>query len=190
MAETKADAKTGIKQANFEAILKGTGAVDNAEFLREIKPLYNVDRPSTFYSSEVYIQFLEAVRNKVYPDLSPDEAYYRIGVTGFEGYMHHTIVGRVAMAGLALMRLGNVRAAKVGDRIWKDAGMGEAESEQLTKTSVLSHYRSFLIHPGIVLGSTYETLKLLGGKNIRHILIYLPSSKLNNYDFDVIYEWD
>ncbi len=188
MSTSEQTANRRIKQITMESIIKGTGAIDNPAFMQELKPIYDIDHPDSDYSPQVYQQFIEFCRQRLYPSLPREKALFEIGRASFEGYYRGTVTGRVMLAAIKIMS--PARLMKLAARLWEDAGQGECEAIQLGPKKFRLHYRNFIPLPYGVAGIAIEGLKAAGAKSPHYQIEMLdsPVPYLNN--FDIVFEWD
>lgn len=187
MSEPNSSPEPRVANMTFEAILKGVGAADNPELLEELKPVYNAAQPRVYYSPEEFKAFTEILRQKYYPDLSPEEGLFELGRKSFHGYLKGTIVGRVAFAAIHIM--GPSRVVMM-TRLWRDTGLGEAITEKLGEKRFRSTYRNFVIESPSIAGTAVESVIVAGAKNVRHQVEELPSSGPDQHNFNIVFEWD
>lgn len=188
MTGTTSFSDSTVKQVVFEAVLKGTGAINDPAILQELKPFYNLTRPQHLYSPEALQQFLLSLCEKLYPALATEQALFEIGKRSFHGFNKGTIVGKVALAAIHIM--GPVRLMKMNGKLWEDVGVGQCRIEQIGEKRFRSHYRNFALLSHGAAGCAAEALNVAGAKNLRYTLEPLPAPGSYRHNFNIVYEWD
>lgn len=178
-----------IKKLAFEAIVKGTGIEGKPALVQELKPLFDIDRPQADYSPEVAINFMELVRERLYPGVSREKAMLELGRQCFHGFHKGTVVGGIMLTAIKVMK--PQRMSSLAARMWNDVGTGHMGVEDLSATRSRASYRSFLIDPYLPLGVSLEGMAAAGVKSVSYEILELPtSSGIFCHNFDIVYELD
>src|SRR4051812_43734462 len=126
-----------VKQASFEALLKGLNIRKEAVTWPELKSIYDVDRLQKTYTPESFCQFWNLVQIKIYPDMLPEQVHFEMGQKITLGYMYGTTIGRLAFSMIHLMTPDNF--FKIAPQLW-ERGLGEYKLDRMTGKKVTSHF--------------------------------------------------
>ncbi|MEI6045216.1 MAG: DUF2378 family protein [Chloroflexota bacterium] len=177
-----------VKRVYIEAAIKGTGALNNPTLMQEVKALYDPKQPKATYSKETFQRLVDLLRQRLYPELSNDEALFDFGRKVFKGYCTSSTMGSMMLPTLKFMS--PVRLISLAKRLLEDAGLGQCNVEQVTECKCLAHYHNFLFAPHGVAGAAIEGLITSGAKKVRYHIEALTSLGAGLYNFDIVYEWN
>jgi uncharacterized protein (TIGR02265 family) len=190
MSKTDATATNlRVKKLAFESLAKGTGILDNPALLQQVKHLYDPLNTQNDYPAESFTQFVELLRQKLYPTLPREKGLIELGRQGLQGFYKGTIIGGIMLAAIKVMK--PMRLIKVGARMWDDVGIGQVEPVEITPTKIECRNRNFLLDPYFPVGMTLEALEISGAKNVRYQVKTLANTPApHSYNYNVVYEVD